>query len=302
MTVIEGDTIIEVHKRLLRSGPPSAECATIQAFLQQQNFLIAFDASKLLLCFQKSGGGPAQRLISFAPTLYVSRHPLHRRQARFDRVGGGQFPPQHPSYTQAMDHQRFFQPFLQAPGSSWIDALQLPEDFLQRLFSLRVVVHRVRIAHPPIVVFLAVLRQILLHISPLVNLTTLHFHLIPETRSTPARSALIHPHQLAGALRRWIQREICRLKGIKTDDVLVTEGWLTDNIGGLAHKHDTCIGIGASVKRRDVVTEDFLYYSRKGELLGYHSKIALPEQDSVVLKGASGITPETNYERACRVH
>ena len=49
------------------------------------------------------------------------------------------------------------------------------------------------------------------------------------------------------------------------------------------------------------MTEDFLYYSRKGELLGYHSKIALPEQDSVVLKGASGITPETNYERACRV-
>jgi hypothetical protein len=46
--------------------------------------------------------------------------------------------------------QRFFQPFLQAPVSAGIDPLQLPEDFLQRLFGLRVVVHRVGIAHPPI--------------------------------------------------------------------------------------------------------------------------------------------------------
>jgi hypothetical protein len=51
---------------------------------------------------------------------------------------------------------------------------------LQRLLGLRVVVHRVRIAHPPIVVFLAVLRQVLLHIPPLVNLATLHFHLFSE--------------------------------------------------------------------------------------------------------------------------
>ena len=82
--------------------------------LQQQDFLITFDAPKLLLCFQKAGGGPAQRLISFAPTFYVSRHPLDRGQARFDRVGGGEFAPQHCSYTQAMHRQRFFQPFLQA--------------------------------------------------------------------------------------------------------------------------------------------------------------------------------------------
>jgi hypothetical protein len=33
----------------------------IQAFLQQQDFLIAFDASELLLCFQESCGCPAQR-------------------------------------------------------------------------------------------------------------------------------------------------------------------------------------------------------------------------------------------------
>src|SRR5260370_1256411 len=152
----------------------------IQAFLQQQDFLIAFDASELLVCFQGSCSGPAQRLISFAPTLYVSRHPLHRRQARFDRVGGGQFPPQHRSYTQAMHRQRFFQSFLQAPGGARIDPFQLPEDFLQRFFGLRVVVHRVGIAHPPIVVFLAVLGQVLLHIPPLVNLATLHLHLFTE--------------------------------------------------------------------------------------------------------------------------
>jgi hypothetical protein len=96
-------------------------------------------------------------------------------------------------------------------------------------------------------------------------------------------------------------REICRLRGVETDDVPVTEGWLTENVGGLARKHNSCIGIGASVKRRDVITEDFLYYSRKGELLGYHSKLALPVQDSVLTNGASDITPELNYERASRV-
>jgi hypothetical protein len=119
----------------------------IQAFLQQQDFLMAFDAPELLLCFEESGGDAAQRLISFAPTLYVPGHPLNRRQARFRRVGGGQFPAQHRSYTDAVHHQRFFQPFLQAPGGARIDPLQLPEDFLQRSFGLRIVVHRLGIAH-----------------------------------------------------------------------------------------------------------------------------------------------------------
>ena len=73
-----------------------------------------------------------------------------------------------------------FQPFLQAPGRARIDPFQLLEDFLQGLLGLRVVVHRVRIAHSPVVVFLAVLRQVLPHIPPLVNLATLHFHLVTE--------------------------------------------------------------------------------------------------------------------------
>lgn len=96
-------------------------------------------------------------------------------------------------------------------------------------------------------------------------------------------------------------REICRTKRIKTGDVPVTEMWLSDHIGELARKHKTCIGIGASVKRRDKITEDFLYYDRKGKLLGYHSKLALPVQDSVLTNGASEITPEINYERATTV-
>src|SRR5207247_1366371 len=170
----------------------------IQAFLQQQDFLISFDASELFLCFQQSRGGPAQRLISFAPTLYVSRHPLHRRQARFDRIGRGQFPTQHCSYSQPMYGQRFFQPFLKTPGSARIDSLQLPEDFLQSLFGLRVVVHRVGIAHPPIVVFLAVLGQVLLHIPPLVDLATLHFHLFTENtfHTGSQRFRSINHHQI----------------------------------------------------------------------------------------------------------
>jgi hypothetical protein len=95
-------------------------------------------------------------------------------------------------------------------------------------------------------------------------------------------------------------REICRLKGIQTDDVPVDEAWLSKRIGGLATKHKTCIGVGASVTRAGVTTEDFLYYSSKGKLLGWHSKIALPKQDDITTNGASQITPEADYKRAAR--
>jgi len=54
------------------------------------------------------------------------------------------------------------------------------KDFLQRFFGLRVVIHRVGIAHPPVVVFLAVFRQVLLHIPPFVNLAALHFDLFTK--------------------------------------------------------------------------------------------------------------------------
>jgi Carbon-nitrogen hydrolase len=95
-------------------------------------------------------------------------------------------------------------------------------------------------------------------------------------------------------------REICRMKQIATDDFPVTEQWLAENIGGLARKHNVHIGVGASVKR-EVVTEDFLYYGPRGELIGYHSKIALPVQDNIALGGASGITAESDYQRAVKL-
>src|SRR3974390_2532415 len=79
-----------------------------------------------------------------------------------------------------MHGQRFFQPFLEASGCARIDPFQLPEDFLQRFFGLHVVVHRIGIAHSPVVVFLAVLRQMLPYIPPLMNLAALHFHPLSE--------------------------------------------------------------------------------------------------------------------------
>src|ERR1700747_1500272 len=43
----------------------------IQTLFQQQDLLIAFDASKLLFCFQESCSCTGERLSSFSPTLYV---------------------------------------------------------------------------------------------------------------------------------------------------------------------------------------------------------------------------------------
>lgn len=94
-------------------------------------------------------------------------------------------------------------------------------------------------------------------------------------------------------------REIVRAKGIRTDDVPVTEEWLNENIGLMAERTGTAIGIGASTINVDSsITEDFHYYDRKGFWCGKHSKIALPAQDNIALKGASHITPETDYVRA----
>lgn len=91
-------------------------------------------------------------------------------------------------------------------------------------------------------------------------------------------------------------REVCRLKGIQTDDVPVTLEYLQENIGMLGA---TChIGIGATVNRFDVNTEDYLYFKPDGTLLGHHSKMALPAQDSVLTNGASQVTPEADLHAA----
>lgn len=97
-------------------------------------------------------------------------------------------------------------------------------------------------------------------------------------------------------------REICKQKGITTDDIPQSLPWLDINIGGLAKKHGVHIGVGASTTYlTGDTTENFIYYDNEGTRLGYHAKIALPRQDSVALDGASGITPETNYSAAVKV-
>jgi hypothetical protein len=96
-------------------------------------------------------------------------------------------------------------------------------------------------------------------------------------------------------------RELCRMKGIETDDVPVSPEWLAENIGNLCKKHNVHIGIGATVNRNGINTEDYTYFDRAGKYLGHHSKIALPVQDSIINGGASQVTPETDLERAASV-
>ena len=96
-------------------------------------------------------------------------------------------------------------------------------------------------------------------------------------------------------------REICRLKGITTDDVAVTPEWIEKYVGDLAHKHQVHIGLGATTYREGVNTEDYHYIDPSGRIIGYHSKMALPVQDTIIRNGASKVTPETDFDRASRV-
>jgi len=97
-----------------------------------------------------------------------------------------------------MHRQRFFQPFLQAPGRARIDPFQLSEDFLQRLFGLRVAVHRVGIAHPPVVVFLAVLGQVLFTFRACESGNAALSTCFPENtfHTGPQRFRSVHHHQI----------------------------------------------------------------------------------------------------------
>lgn len=96
-------------------------------------------------------------------------------------------------------------------------------------------------------------------------------------------------------------REICRLKGVTTDDVPVTEEWLAANVGPIAKKHSVHIGVGATVNRDGINTEDYLFYDSDGLLVGYRSKMALPVQDTILKNGASQVLPETDFDRASSV-
>ncbi len=96
-------------------------------------------------------------------------------------------------------------------------------------------------------------------------------------------------------------REICRLKGVQTDDVPVTPEWIETHVGDLAHKHQVHIGLGATTTRGNITTEDYHYIDPSGRVVGYHSKMALPVQDTILRNGASKVTPETDFDRAATV-
>ena len=61
-----------------------------------------------------------------------------------------------------------------------VDALQLPKDFLQLRFRRRITGHRVSVADSPVRIALGVFRQMLCHVTPLVNLAALHFGALAE--------------------------------------------------------------------------------------------------------------------------
>src|SRR6266403_5210855 len=96
-------------------------------------------------------------------------------------------------------------------------------------------------------------------------------------------------------------REICRLKGIQTDDFPVTVEWLQEHVGRICRKHNVHIGFGATVVRDGINTEEYLYFDPSGVLLGSHMKMALPAEDSVLTNGASDVTPEVNSARAANL-
>src|SRR5229473_5514336 len=157
--------------------------------MQKLQFPIAFDAPEFLLRFQQARGCPAQGLLSFSPAFHVARYALDGREARLDRISRGQRAAQQPAHAQAMYRQRFLHAFLQTPCRAGVDAFQLPEDFPELRFRRRVLGQRVGVADSPVVITLRVLRQMLGHVAPLVNLAALTSARSPNTRSIPARNA-----------------------------------------------------------------------------------------------------------------
>lgn len=78
----------------------------------------------------------------------------------------------------------------------------------------------------------------------------------------------------------------------------VTRDWMVEKVGRLAAKRGICIAAGACVKTEiSGAMEDYLYFSSKGELLGWHSKFALPSYDDVRTSGHGNLWPETSYQR-----
>ena len=98
----------------------------------------------------------------------------------------------------------FLQPFFQAVRRAGIDALQLPEDFLEFRFGLRVAGQRVRVTDSPVRTALDALRQMLFHVPPLLNLAALHFGAPAEHSFDPGAQSLgpVDHEQVASLWRK----------------------------------------------------------------------------------------------------
>ena len=87
---------------------------------------------------------------------------------------------------------------------------------------------------------------------------------------------------------------------IMKDDRHIDRDWLIGRVGLIARNNGKHIAIGACCNANGGgATEDYLYIDDNGQLLGYHSKMALPAYDDVRAGGHGNLWPETNYrERA----
>lgn len=85
---------------------------------------------------------------------------------------------------------------------------------------------------------------------------------------------------------------------VMKNDLHMDRSWMIDTIGDLARKHSKCIGVGACVKTKETgATEDYLYFDRGGNLLGWHTKFALPSYDDARTGGHGNLWPETSYDK-----
>lgn len=74
--------------------------------------------------------------------------------------------------------------------------------------------------------------------------------------------------------------------------------WVVDVVGRLAVKHGKHIAVGACcTSGGGGATEDLLFIDDEGQLLGYHSKFALPAYDDVRASGHGQLWPETSYTK-----
>ena len=85
---------------------------------------------------------------------------------------------------------------------------------------------------------------------------------------------------------------------VMKNDLHMDRDWVVEEVGKIAREFGVHIGVGACCKSPGSgATEDYLYLDDGGELLGYHSKFALPSYDDMRTGGHGQLWPETNYKR-----